>query len=68
MKWTVVSIALYALLTFFLAACGGDEGETNVLSCVEGSSQPCVSECSTVGLQQCDSGGNWGACVPPEEE
>ncbi len=63
------AMVLMVSLGFLMNACGGDEGDTVPgPSCTAGSSQPCVTECSTVGAQQCDTAGNWGACIPPQEE
>jgi hypothetical protein len=68
MRWMAIPAVLSIFLTCGLMACGGDEGETLAPTCTEGTTQPCVSECSTVGLQRCDAEGNWEACVPPAEE
>ncbi len=59
---------VYLLVVSGGFACTGDEGETvGPPACAAGTTQPCVSECATVGSQQCDSEGDWEACLPPEE-
>ena len=68
MKLMTIQLVPAMLLALGLTGCASEEGETIVPHCSEGTSQPCVSECSTVGEQPCDAAGNWGACIPPAEE
>jgi MYXO-CTERM domain-containing protein len=41
------------------AACGGD---SNVIECTEGETDPCICDTLTLGFQTCGSDGTYGAC------
>jgi hypothetical protein len=37
------------------------------LECVQGATQPCITDCGSTGAQTCDSTCSWGACVAPAD-
>jgi hypothetical protein len=61
------NIGLLLIAACAMTSCDNQQGETIVPTCTAGLPQPCVSDCNTVGTQQCDSSGEWGICIPPEE-
>ena len=68
MKMKTIAVFVVAAFGLAFGACDSDEGQTVLPpECTAGNSQQCVTSCTTVGSQQCDSLGNWGACMPPEE-
>jgi hypothetical protein len=42
--------------------------DENCGQCAPGQQESCVTSCQTIGMQTCISAGQWGTCVPGQEE